>query len=310
MAGSKLIFGCGYLGLRVARSWRDSGPIVVAVTRSPSRAVEFARESLGMMVADVTRPESLEELSLFPSLTRVTGAPLQLDTVLFAVGYDRTAEPDIYSVYAHGLQNVLAALPPETARLIYISTTGVYGTAAGEWVDETTPPDPQRDGGRASFAAEEVLRRHPLGARSVILRLAGIYGPGRVPYLDKLRAGEPLAVPSAGWLNLIHVDDAARVVLAADTWLQQRSQADGPQVFCVGDGAPVARADYYAEVARLIGAPPPSFCRPPKDSPAATRAAADRRVSNRKMLDSLELVLRYPNYRLGLAAILDSEYVC
>lgn len=304
MAGSKLIFGCGYLGLGVARSWRDSGRIVVAVTRSPSRAIEFARESLGMMVADVTRPESLEELSLFTSLTRVTGAPLQLDTVLFAVGYDRTAEPDIYSVYAHGLQNVLAALPPETARLIYISTTGVYGTADGGWVDETTPPDPQRDGGRASFAAEELLRRHPLGARSVILRLAGIYGPGRVPYLDKLRAGEPLAVPSAGWLNLIHVDDAARIVVAAEQWAASQTKNDGPHVFCVSDGSPVARGEYYAEVARLIGAPPPAFCTPAKDSPAAARATADRRVSNHKMLESLGVALRYPSYREGLAAIL------
>ena len=110
---------------------------------------------------------------------------------------------------------MLAALPSDTGRFIYISTTGVYGTAGGEWVDEETPPDPQRDGGRASLAAEQVLAAHPLGARSIILRLAGIYGPGRVPFLDKLRAGEPIPAPSAGYLNLIHVDDAAAVVVAA-----------------------------------------------------------------------------------------------
>ena len=81
------------------------------------------------------------------------------------------------------MRNVLAALPAETGRLIYISTTGVYGPADGDWVDEVTPPDPQREGGRASLAAEQVLAAHPLGQRSVILRLAGIYGPGRVPFI-------------------------------------------------------------------------------------------------------------------------------
>ena len=95
----------------------------------------------------------------------------------------------IEEVYAGGVRNVLAALPHDTGRFIYISTTGVYGPADGDWVDEETPPDPRRDGGRASLAAEQVLAAHPLGQRGVILRLAGIYGPGRVPFLDKLAGG-------------------------------------------------------------------------------------------------------------------------
>src|SRR5690606_16214094 len=108
--------------------------------------------------------------------------------------------------------------------------------------------------------------------RSAVLRLAGIYGPGRVPYLDKLRANEPIAAPSEGWLNLIHVDDAARIIVAVDRWLAERESSDGPHVFCVSDGSPVARGEYYAEAARLIGAPPPRFTTPPSDSPAAARA--------------------------------------
>ena len=102
-------------------------------------------------------------------------------------------------------------------RFIYISTTGVYGPASGEWIDETTPPDPQRDGGRASLAAERALAASPFAARGVILRLAGIYGPGRVPFIEELCAGEPIPAPTTGYLNLIHVDDAAETVLAADS---------------------------------------------------------------------------------------------
>jgi nucleoside-diphosphate-sugar epimerase len=177
-------------------------------------------------------------------------------------------------------------------------------------VDEQTPPDPQRDGGKASLAAEEVMRRSRLGPRSAILRLAGIYGPGRIPYLDKLRAGEPIAAPSAGWLNLIHVEDAARIVVAADAWLAARETANGPHVFNVSDGTPVVRGDYYAEAARLIGAPPPTFTAPPADSPAALRAGANRQIRNDKMLRELGVSLRYPSYREGLAAILNPPAAC
>src|SRR5690606_18544469 len=139
------------------------------------------------------------------------------------------------------------SLPTSVDRAIYISTTGVYGSAGGAWVDEQTPPNPHREGGKASFAAEQVLAAHPLARRSAILRLAGIYGPGRIPYLEQLRAAEPLPVPTEGWLNLIHVDDAAQIVIAVDAWLTARQKDDGPHVFCVSDGVPVARSDYYAE---------------------------------------------------------------
>lgn len=257
----------------------------------------FRRSGLSAIVADVTQPATLR--SLPPA-----------EVVLFAVGFDRRAGPSIHRVYAQGLANVLAALPTSCDRMLYISTTGVYGSAGGDWVDEQTPPDPQRDGGRASLAAEKVLRGHPLGAHSAILRLAGIYGHGRVPYLDKLRAGRPIAAPSAGWLNLIHVEDAARIVVAADAWLAARPAADGPHVFCVSDGSPVIRGEYYAEAARLIGAPPPTFTAPPADSPAAARASADRRVRNEKLLRELCVPLAYPSYREGLAAILGENSNC
>jgi nucleoside-diphosphate-sugar epimerase len=254
--------------------------------------------------ADVTKTETLYWLPQIADL-RLGGTPPE--SLLYAIGFDRSAGPDIHAVYAGGLRNVLAALPPSVTRVIYISTTGVYGTAGGGWVDETTPTDPQREGGKASLAAEQILKAHPLGKRSAILRLAGIYGPGRVPYLDKLRAGEPIAAPSEGWLNLIHVDDAARIVVAVDRWLADRAASDGPHLFCVSDGSPVVRGEYYAEAARLIGAPPPRFTAPPADSPAAARAGADRRVSNAKLHEWMReagISLEYPSYREGLAEIL------
>ncbi len=285
----KLIFGCGYLGERVARRWLGENADVYVVTRSAKRAANLHAKGCQAIVADVTRPNSLKEL---PSA----------DTVLFAVGFDRSASVSIADVYAGGIQNVLAALPPTVKRVIYISTTGVYGSAGGGWVDENTVPNPQRDGGKASLAAEECLDSHPVAKNSVVLRLAGLYGPGRIPYLAKLRAGEPIDAPSKGWLNLIHVDDAADIVLAVDSW--QGSCELGPHLFNVTDGHPVVRGSYYGEVARRIGAPLPQFAKPDPASPAAARASADKRVGNEKLMQALKLQLTYPSYREGLASIL------
>ena len=111
---------------------------------------------------------------------------------------------------------MLAALPSDVGRFIYISTTGVYGDAGGEWVDEDTPPDPQRDGGRASLAAEQALAASPFAiARHRSCGWPASTGRGGFRFLDKLRAGEPIPAVSDGYLNLIHVDDAAAVVVAA-----------------------------------------------------------------------------------------------
>jgi nucleoside-diphosphate-sugar epimerase len=296
--GAKLIVGCGYLGRRVAALWRQSGPPVVAVTRSENRSLELASEGIDTIVADVTRPQTLGAL-------RSSEFERQgIDCVLFAVGHDRTAGQSIEEVYAGGVRNLLTVLPHSVQRFIYISTTGVYGPAEGAWVDERTPPDPRREGGRASFAAEQVLAGHALGANSVILRLAGLYGPGRVPFLKELQAGDPIPAPSRGYLSLIHVDDAAAAVIAAD---RLPAFDDGPRVYNVSDGCPVERGEFYREVARRIDAPSPQLVEPDPESPRAARAAADRRIRNTRMIEELKVKLAYPDYCAGLAAILETQ---
>ncbi len=294
---TKLLFGCGYLGRRVAKLWQAAGETVCVVTRSVERAAKLSDEGFQVVVADVANADTLKSLPL-------------AETVLFAVGFDRTAGNTIHEVYADGVKNVLAAMPASVERFIYISTTGVYGPAEGDWVDENTPPNPQRDGGKASLAAEQHLGEGYLGEKSIILRLGGIYGPDRVPYLAKLGAGEPIAAPSDGWLNLIHVDDGAAIVLAAEAWATEtwaKGQAAGQHTFCVCDGKPVVRGDYYREVARRIGAEPPQFITPEPASPAAARAAASRRISNAKLKQELKYEFAYPSYREGLAGILGTK---
>lgn len=286
MAKSALIFGYGYLGAPVARLWISESRAVYVVTRSCDRVESFP-QPLQAMVADVTDESSLADLPA-------------VDTVLFAVGYDRASDKSIEEVYVKGIENVLAALPAATKRLIYISTTGVYGDAQGDWIDEQTPTAPTRAGGKASLAAEQLIQQSPLADRAIILRLAGIYGPDRLPYLAKIKSGEPIEAPQSGHLNLIHVHDAARIIQLLSS--PQRT-ISGPLTYCVGDGNPVVRGNYYREVARLLGAPEPQFTEPHPGSPRAARASADKRVSNRRLVDDLELELLYPDYRAGLAAI-------
>jgi nucleoside-diphosphate-sugar epimerase len=102
-------------------------------------------------------------------------------------------------------------------------------------------------------------------------------------------------------LNLIHVEDAAQVVLAAE------ERAAPPRKYVVSDGHPVERSEYYTELARLLGAPKPRFIEPPADAPAAIRAASDKRVNPRRMFVELSPDLAYPSYREGLAAIVSGE---
>lgn len=277
-----LIFGAGYLGQRVAALWRDAGRAVHVVSRSGERAALLAAKGFHSQVADVTRPETLSD---FP----------YAGTVLFAVGFDRTGGYSIGEVYAGGLANVLAALGDRPRRFLYISSTGVYGPGDGGWIDEGTPCHPDREGGQACLSAEQALAASGMGPRSIILRLAGIYGPGRIPRSADLLAGNPLAAQPDTHLNLIHVDDASRIVLLAE-------HAAAPRTYVVSDGHPVLRRQYFAELARLLGAPPPRFS-PPSPASPPQRGASDRKASNARLLGELRPQFVYPSYREGLAAI-------
>jgi nucleoside-diphosphate-sugar epimerase len=214
---------------------------------------------------------------------------------------DRASSQRVHDVYVGGLRNALTSVPADVQRFLYISSTGVYGQVTGSEVDELSPCHPIREGGQACLAAEELMQTSSLAKQAVILRLAGIYGPGRIPRAADLLAGRPIDAPASGWINLIHADDAARIVLLAE------QRATPPRTYVVSDGAPVLRADYYAELARLLHAPPPRFLDPPPDSPASQRAASDKRINPRRLFDELQPQLEYPNYRSGLAAIVGNK---
>lgn len=284
---SRLVIGCGYLGERVARRWLAEGSVVHCVIRSLDRARRL--ESLGFapFVGDVTRPETLAALPA-------------ADTLLYAVGYQPGSGVSRHAVYVDGLRAVLDRLDANSSRIVLASSTGVYGESGGAWVDEESPCRPGREAGQVLLAAEETLRGHRLGSAGIILRFAGLYGPGRIPKLADLKAGRPIAVSSHGMLNLVHIDDAAAAVVAA-------AQAAPPRTYLIADGRPVLRREFYRYVAELLHTAEPQFVEPSPDEAARQRGGGDKRVSNRRMIEELGVVLEYPTYREGLQASLASS---
>ena len=288
--GEKLVIGCGYLGLRVAVRWVAQGKTVHGVTRSADTAEQFRKMGIYPIVADVTDTQSLGAI----------GKLENIDTVLFAVGFDRSAGVPIHDVYVDGLQRVLEVLPRGIKRFVYISSTGVYGQTDGSWVDEDSPCEPTRDGGKACLIAEQLLRSSTFADRVIVLRLAGIYGRERVPRKADLLSNK--SFPQTGHLNLIHVEDAAATVLAAE------QLATPPDTYVVSDGQPVPRCDYYSELRRLLNVPASTTEEAGNKMPDGTsrkqRTPADKKIRAEKFLRELKVELKFPSYREGLAAIL------
>jgi nucleoside-diphosphate-sugar epimerase len=267
-----LIVGCGYLGQRVAGLLLAAGHRVSAATRRPERAAELAA------------------LGIEPVMCEVTDAPLRLpevDGVVHCVGWDRAGGRTFRQVYVDGLGNVADA-SMSAAKIVHVSSTSVYGQTAGEDVDEAGETTPVEDSGKVVLEAERLLRSKRPDA--VILRFAGIYGPGRLLRESALRKGERLGPGASHWLNLIHIDDGAAAVAAA------LDRASAGSTFNVADGHPVRRLDVYLYLARLLNTGPPVF------TIGEGGKQSNRRVVARRMREELGVTPRYGSYLSGLRA--------
>lgn len=284
MGTRKLIIGCGYLGRRVARRWIAQGDAVTALTRSAKRASELLALGVEPIVGDVTDAATL---AILP----------EADTLLYAVGLDRESGKSQREVYVTGLENVLRQVAGKCRRFIYISSTSVYGQNTGEWVDESSECRPDSPNGQVCLEADQLLLR--MAPHANILRLAGIYGPGRlVARVEALRAGSTLEGNPAAWLNLIQVDDAVRAALACE-----RLGRAG-QTYLVCDGHPCRREEYYTLLAWLIGAPLPlnlpPLARGGQGGSGEMAPELNKRCSNRRLREDLQVVLRFPTFKHGL----------
>ncbi|MEM1067580.1 MAG: SDR family oxidoreductase [Planctomycetota bacterium] len=279
-----LVFGCGYLGKCVAKSLLFSGERVWATTRSPQRADALAVDGIEPVIADWCDPATLGQL---PTVNKL----------LIAVSFDRNGAFSRRQSQIEGLQNLLHQTHHST-RLCYISTTGVYHQTDGRWVDESSPAIPVREGGQVHLEAESFINAWP--GHSTVLRLSGIYGPGRVPRAADVIAGRSIPSMEKGYLNLIHVHDAARAVI--QSWLSAKHS-----LYLVSDDEPVQRREFYMEIARQTKSPEPAFVTPETGSSKSNRSDSSKRIRNERMKAELLPSLRYPTYREGLLDVLGSD---
>ncbi len=272
----RFIIGCGYLGQYVAREWLARGYSVAGLTRA--RADVLSAAGVTPILGDVLEPAQWVQ-------------QIRPRVIVYAVGWDRNSGYSFRDLHLNGVRRVLESCPsPE--KFIYISSTSVHGQTDGSWIDETSATEPLEENGKSILEAEQAVRAYV--PSSIILRFAGIYGPTRMIRQSAIIAGQPLLLDPEKCINLIHVEDGARAVLAAEDLAQPGS------TFLVADGHPVARGDFYRHMAQLLGAPEVRF----QPVPSSGADHANRKISNRKLLSELNLRLRYPDYRSGLTASL------
>lgn len=179
--------------------------------------------------------------------------------------------PGYRSAFLTGTQTLLQAFPG--TRILFTSSTSVYGQTDGSDVDESSPTEPERETGRILLEAERIVLSHG----GIVARLAGMYGPGRSVLLRKFLAREAtIEGDGARWINQVHVSDAASALLH----LLQRSDITG-EVFNVCDNGPISQTELYQRLAEKTGLPLPP---PTAISPNRKRAWTNKRVSNLKLL--------------------------
>ncbi len=280
-----LIAGCGYVGGRLAEMLVADGCTVWGLTRSGTRLPAGVR-GVG---ADLGAPAGWPDL------------PDPIDALVFAAGRTRGDGDGAYAaLFATGLDALLrryeeADSPPR--RVLMVSSTGVYGSRPGEWVDEETPASPERTGPRYLAQAEARLETGPLPACSV--RLSGIYGPGRTRLIDRVREGEAEYDPEAPeWVNHIHREDAAGIL----RFLLRASSL--PPVVLGTDAEPVRRAELLQWLAAQIGAPAP---RAVPGSSARRPRSGGKRCRNTR-LQAMRYPYAYPTFREGYPPLFRPEH--
>lgn len=284
-----VIFGAGYVGGEVARQALARGLRVTALTRNPTKARALVEAGASVIVDDLAADSWHARLP--------EGADLVLNCVSSGGG-----GPEGYRhSYVDGMQSVLAwASRVRVGTMIYTGSTSVYPQDGGVRVDETASVEEMRAAGNPLVEAEDLLLGSTVAGRRFVLRLAGIYGPGRHYVLDQLRDGSgEVAGRGEYQLNLIHRDDIARAVWAA---FNAPAEVTGG-VFNVADDGAAPKLEITAWLAMKLGVPRPCFTGEP--ATGRRRITPDRVIANDKIKRVLGWRPLYPTYREGYAAILE-----
>ena len=276
-----LIAGCGYTGIALGTRLANEGHAVWGLRRRP----ELLPATIHPLKADLCNQVSL------------TPIPPALDFVFYTAAAERTDDASYQAAYVTGIRNLLDHLfetRQPLKRLFFTSSTAVYAQTGGEWVDETSKTSPRGFSGRRLLEGEQLFLRSSFAA--TVVRMAGIYGPGRTRLIDQVRRGE--AVCQTGqprYTNRIHRDDCAGV-------LRHLMLLNSPEAFYLGaDDEPSGQSEVFRWLAKRLGAPQPLA--EPKAAATGGKSQSNKRCCNARLLQS-GYSFRYPTFREGYEAIL------
>ncbi len=271
-----LIAGCGYVGRALGVRLAGEGAEIWGLRRS-TQATEL--EGIRPIAADLTDPATLRDL------------PGDLDAVVYAASAGGSTPEAYEAAYLRGLENLLAEVAPR--RLVFVSSTAVYGDRRGAWTDEGSPTTPEHFSGRILLEAERLALKGP--AQAVVLRLGGIYGPGRERLIRDVAEGRAARPAEPVFTNRIHRDDAAGVIAHLLT-------LDRPEPVYLGvDSEPADLGAIYAWIAARLGRPEP----PPATAPGEGRLArGSKRCVNARLI-AAGYRFAYPTFREGYGELVD-----
>ena len=290
-----LIIGCGYVGVPLGRRLVELGHAVWGLRRSASAEEELRAAGIQPVHADITRREELE------------GLPRDYDWVVNLVSSGRGWVEDYERIYLAGTRILVDWLGGSLKKFVYASSTSVYGQTGGERVNESSLAEPRSATSRVLVETEALLQRawREQGFPAVVLRLAGIYGPGRGHLFKRFLRGEAEMVGEGErLLNMIHLEDVVGIMLAA------LERARPGEILNAVDDEPVPERAFYEWLAEQTGRElPPS--RRAEEFEGRKRGLTNKRVLNARLKEALGYEFRHPTYREGyareLAGVVDKK---
>ena len=281
-----LIVGCGYVGMPLGADLVKQGHEVFGLRRSTGAEADLKSAGITPLTADITKTEQLNQL------------PGAYDWVVNCVSASGGGAEEYREVYLQGTRNLVEWLGAAPKKFVYTSSTSVYGQNDGSLVKETSPTEPAAETGKMLVETEQVLltaaRQQKFPA--VILRAAGIYGPGRGYWFRQyLKSEARIEGTGARILNMIHRDDVVGAIIAA-----LKSGRPG-EVYNAVDDEPVSQLNFFQWLSGPLGKElPPSL---PEDTDAEhKRGVTNKKVSNRRLKMELGYQFKYPTFRQGYTA--------
>ena len=275
-----LIAGCGAIGLELAKQLANLGHQVTGLKRHPPNQTQA---NLQFFAADLTQADSLRNLNT------------HFEVVYFILSAGNRNESDYQEIYHTGLNNLIAhfAEAEQTPQWFFVSSTSVYAQDAGEWLDENSEAAPVNPTSQWIRQAEQrITALHP---SNIVVRLAGIYGPGREYLLRMARSGVAIQQHPPYYTNRIHAADCVGVL----EFLLTQSLAGKAleQYYLASDDQPVPLWEVISWLAEQLG------CAAPEAKSVTAPYSMNKRCDNGK-LKALGYQFRYPHFKVGYAELL------